>query len=397
MRCGVAEGGEAFLESGESGLFSEPSATTRSVHVPRQRDSPYFAMGKRKSGAHYHGNMRAFRITQVAVLWAAATCGLFLVAGAELCAATCTCVRATRSVACRNLQDGDMPVDVPSWVSTLTVSGSNISTLVRGGFSFNGTDLELSSLSLPGNGIQIIEDAAFSGLPRLQMLDLSHNRLVSISAFAFGGLRELRYLCLNDTLVGSAAAQVSAALATGSVPRLQTLHLSGNELRSIPLDTLDTLSLEVLDLTNNSLQTLGKENITKLSENRAVRVYLAANPFECNCELQSLYFWLKNGSQCADARRLLCWGPEGKRGAPVEKLRREDVDCINADLEAVSYVFLGIVLALIGVVFLMVLYLNREGIKMWLNNIREACRDQMEIYHYRYEQDSDPRLANVAV
>ncbi|CAL8282349.1 unnamed protein product [Arctogadus glacialis] len=52
---------------------------------------------------------------------------------------------------------------------------------------------------------------------------------------------------------------------------------------------------------------------------------------------------------------------------------------------------------LTGVVFLMVLYLNRGGIKRWLNNIREACRDQMEVYHYRYEQDSDPRLANVAV
>ncbi|CAL8402308.1 unnamed protein product [Boreogadus saida] len=48
-------------------------------------------------------------------------------------------------------------------------------------------------------------------------------------------------------------------------------------------------------------------------------------------------------------------------------------------------------------VFLMVLYLNRGGIKRWLNNIREGCRDQMEVYHYRYEQDSDPRLANDTV
>ncbi|KFO84370.1 Trophoblast glycoprotein-like, partial [Buceros rhinoceros silvestris] len=44
-----------------------------------------------------------------------------------------------------------------------------------------------------------------------------------------------------------------------------------------------------------------------------------------------------------------------------------------------------------GIVFLMVLYLNRRGIKRWLHNLREACRDQMEGYHYRYEQDSDPQ------
>ncbi|EMP26503.1 Trophoblast glycoprotein [Chelonia mydas] len=66
------------------------------------------------------------------------------------------------------------------------------------------------------------------------------------------------------------------------------------------------------------------------------------------------------------------------------------------ELETASYVFFGIVLALIGVIFLMVLYLNRRGIKRWLNNLREACRDQMEGYHYRYEQDTDPRRASAS-
>ncbi|KYO37799.1 hypothetical protein Y1Q_0011136 [Alligator mississippiensis] len=44
----------------------------------------------------------------------------------------------------------------------------------------------------------------------------------------------------------------------------------------------------------------------------------------------------------------------------------------------------------------MVLYLNRRGIKRWLRNLREACRDQMEGYHYRYEQDAEPRRASPA-
>ncbi|KPP76367.1 Trophoblast glycoprotein-like [Scleropages formosus] len=382
-----------------SSLFFQPPANTRTAHVPRKGDSvSHSKMEKRKPWVDYRGNIRSLCITKLLVFWATTTCTQFFLAGAERCPTTCTCEENTRSITCRNLQDSEIPTDLPQWVSTLNLTGNNISTLVREGFSFNATHLELSTLLLSGNNIQSIEEDAFLGLPSLQMLDLSRNRLVSISLHAFHGLLELRYLCLNDTLVDSAAAQVSGALTTGNLPRLQRLDLSGNQLRTIPLDTFETLSsLEALDLTNNSFQTIGKENITKLSEHKAIRVYLAANPFECNCELQSLYFWLKNGSQCVDAHRLLCWEPEGRRGLPIEKLRREDVDCINADLEAVSYVFLGIVLALIGIVFLMVLYLNREGIKTWLNNIREACRDQMEVYHYRYEQDSDPRLANVAV
>ncbi|XP_034523489.1 trophoblast glycoprotein-like [Ailuropoda melanoleuca] len=72
--------------------------------------------------------------------------------------------------------------------------------------------------------------------------------------------------------------------------------------------------------------------------------------------------------------------------------RGEEVEVAGPELEA-SYVFFGLVLALIGLIFLMVLYLNRRGIQRWMRNLREACRDQMEGYHYRYEQDADPRRA----
>ena len=68
------------------------------------------------------------------------------------------------------------------------------------------------------------------------------------------------------------------------------------------------------------------------------------------------------------------------------------MELAGPELEA-SYVFFGLVLALIGLIFLMVLYLNRRGIQRWMRNLREACRDQMEGYHYRYEQDADPRRA----
>ena len=261
----------------------------------------------------------------------------------------------------------------------------------------NDTELEMTTLSLSYNGIQVIEPYAFLGLPRLHLLDLSHNRLESISARAFHGLPDLRSLYLNHSILPEATVQLSNALGTQSLSNLHRLELAGNNLKSIPLTRLDIYNLHALVLINNSIESITGENVTSLYQQRRLRVYLSLNPFWCNCELVAFYYWLKNSSQCPDAGRLLCSEPEAKRGFLLEKLRGEDVDCMNENLEAVSYVFLGIVLALIGVVFLMVLYLNRGGIKRWLNNIREACRDQMEVYHYRYEQDSDPRLANVAV
>ncbi|KAL2094772.1 hypothetical protein ACEWY4_009491 [Coilia grayii] len=322
---------------------------------------------------------------------------VFLRINAESCPWSCSCLNSTATVSCLDSQDTDVPGDLPSWVNTLILRGNNVSTLRECAFSPNGTDLEIVTLLLSHNNIQTIEPYAFLGLPRLQMLDLSHNRLVTISEMSFYGLEELRYLHLNDTLTDFGAGQLSRALSTESLRNLHRLELSGNRLTTVPLARLDVLNLHALVLTNNSIEVIEKDNITSFSEFRKLLVFLAQNPFRCTCDIETFYHWLKNSSQCADSHHLLCSQPDAKRGILVERLRHEDVDCRSAELEAVSYVFLGIVLALIGVVFLMVLYLNRGGIKRWLNNIHEACRDQMEVYHYRYEQDSDPRLANVAV
>ncbi|XP_072515531.1 trophoblast glycoprotein-like [Salminus brasiliensis] len=316
---------------------------------------------------------------------------------AEPCPYPCTCTDDSATVTCLDLQEIALPLNVSRWTSTLTLRGANISIIPGSAFSANGTALELKTLRLSWNNISEIEAHAFLGLSRLLVLDLSHNRLTSLSEMAFYGLDELRVLYLNSTLSPQGARELPKALSTGSLRNLQRLELSGNRLKAMPIASFDNMNLNMLILTNNSIETIGKTNVSSLNEFKKISVYLSLNPFKCNCELESFYYWLKNDSQCADSARLLCKLPEAKSGLHVEKLRREDVDCINAELEAVSYVFLGIVLALIGVVFLMVLYLNRGGIKRWLNNIREACRDQMEVYHYRYEQDSDPRLANVAV
>lgn len=330
--------------------------------------------------------------------YAAVACVLFAPVGADdVCPSFCVCARDSGTVSCRDGEDTEVPGDIPAWTSTLILRGRNISTLQRGAFTVNGTELDMTTLSVSHNGIETIEPYAFLGLPRLHLLDLSHNRLASVSARAFHGLPELRSLYLNHSILSLPTAQLSNALSAPSLSNLHRLELAGNRLKSIPLMSFDIYNLHTLVLVNNSIEDIGAENVSGLYQQARTRVYLSLNPFRCGCELQAFYYWLKNSSQCPDAEELLCSEPEAKRGTPVEELREEDVECASENLEAVSYVFLGLVLALIGLVFLMVLYLNRRGIKRWLTNIREACRDQMEVYHYRYEQDSDPRLANVAV
>ncbi|XP_016412180.1 trophoblast glycoprotein-like [Sinocyclocheilus rhinocerous] len=289
-----------------------------------------------------------------------------------------------------------LPLEVPRSIQNLTLHRYNISVLTERAFSANGTEMDLRALSLQDNNIQVIESCAFCGLPRLLSLDLSHNRLMVVPPGTFYGLEQLRNLNLSNTLMTSGASQLPLALSTDNLCDLQRLDLSGNRLEVIPLSGFGNLNLTTLILTNNSIATLDSHNLAKLNEFKEIRIYLSQNPFDCKCDkLKEFYDWLKNSSQCADSNSLKCAQPEKKKNTHVMDLEKRDMECQN--LDARSYVLLGIVLALIGVVFLMVLYLNRRGIKRWLNNIREACRDQMEVYHYRYEQDSDPRLANVAV
>ncbi|XP_016353651.1 trophoblast glycoprotein-like [Sinocyclocheilus anshuiensis] len=289
-----------------------------------------------------------------------------------------------------------LPLEVPRSIQNLTLHRYNISVLTERAFSANGTEMDLRALSLQDNNIQVIESCAFCGLPRLLSLDLSHNRLMVVPPGTFYGLEQLRNLNLSNTLMTSGGSQLPLALSTDNLCDLQRLDLSGNRLEVIPLSGFGNLNLTTLILTNNSIATLDSHNLAKLNEFKEIRIYLSQNPFECKCDkLKEFYDWLKNSSQCADSSSLKCAQPEKKKNTHVMDLEKRDMECQN--LDARSYVLLGIVLALIGVVFLMVLYLNRRGIKRWLNNIREACRDQMEVYHYRYEQDSDPRLANVAV
>uniref|UniRef100_A0A8D3BCY1 G-protein coupled receptors family 1 profile domain-containing protein n=1 Tax=Scophthalmus maximus TaxID=52904 RepID=A0A8D3BCY1_SCOMX len=215
----------------------------------------------------------------------------------DACPASCACARDSGTVTCRDGGDSEVPGDVPDWTATLILVGRNISTLQRGAFMSNGTELDMTTLSLSYNGIRAIEPYAFLGLPRLHLLDLSHNQLESISARAFHGLPELRSLYLNDSLLPSAAAQLSNALSAQSLRNLHRLELAGNRLKSIPLVTLDSYNLHALVLVNNSIESIGWENVTNLYQLKRIRVYLSSNPFRCNCGLEAFYYWLKNSSQ----------------------------------------------------------------------------------------------------
>ncbi|KAM9389705.1 LOW QUALITY PROTEIN: trophoblast glycoprotein-like [Phaethornis superciliosus] len=312
------------------------------------------------------------------------------------CPSPCYCVATPELVQCRYERLEEPPKELPLSVHNLSITGSNLSTLPRAAFASPPLP-DLRLLRLRHDNIQIIEDMALQGLPSLQTLDLSHNPLLSVSSAAFAEAPRLRTLQLNQALL-AAPLEDQLALALGNLT-LRRLELAGNALRVLP-STLLPPGLEELDLRNNSLEGLEAAELRSLEAPglKGLRLTLGTNPFRCDCSLRPFLAWLRSAaSRVPDSRNLRCAGPPPLRGTALLRLRPEGLLCTSAEggepgrLETASYVFFGIVLALIAIVFLMVLYLNRRGIKRWLHNLREACRDQMEGYHYRYEQDADPR------
>ncbi|XP_075706030.1 trophoblast glycoprotein-like [Rhinoderma darwinii] len=311
------------------------------------------------------------------------------------CPLNCYCHNKTGLVQCHVLSpQQEFPEEVPHWVQNLSLTGSNI-TFLQGTFLRRYGTPNLTTLLLTHNNIQAIESKAFIDLPNLTTLDLSNNPLESLSNKTFLGLTQLETLKFNNVLQEASQKQLFNSPWTEGLRNLKTLELTGNDFQDFPNNVLDLRSLRTIYLGNNSIKTIDKETIPQLKE-REVQVYLSPNPIVCDCKITDMIVWLKNTSQTSEASSLQCSEPPNLNGTLVFSLKTDRLKCNNEDLETASYVFFGIVLALIGVIFLMVLYLNRRGIKRWLNNFREACRDQMEGYHYRYEQDSDPRRSNAS-
>lgn len=275
-----------------------------------------------------------------------------------------------------------------------------------------------------------MESHTFSGLRSLRSLDLSNNQLAVIHPEAFTVQNQtLRELNLSRALYNhSSVMDLATSLRWSSLGSLQGLDLSDNGLVFLPPRIFSRLAglrrlrlsnnslvaihnssfaglerLEELDLRLNALRTVSGEGQRELdSLPGTLLLLLGENPFTCTCGIEPFALWL-NGSRdrIGDAEGLVCAFPAGMRNTSMLAVGTLTLGCRRRDAGAdlalqTSYVFLGVVLGFVGLVFLFVLYLNRKGIKKRVYDMRDACREVWEGYHYRFEVDSDPRLSQVS-
>ncbi|XP_035020153.2 trophoblast glycoprotein b [Hippoglossus stenolepis] len=363
--------------------------------------------GCNRGGAHKSGMMHLLVL-------------LALTLSCHCCPDRCLC--SSQTVKCQNQDLDAIPSSFPTNTKILFVTGNNISDISMNSFP-SGLDM-LTDLYLSGNELESVGAMVFDNLPNLVRLDLSNNNIQTFSERALPVENNLEVLNLSRSFHNhSSMDAVLSVLQSGNLLMLKVLDLSNNDLVILPDDTFSSLSnlvnislqnssiisvlngtlkvppLRDLDLRDNSLRVLPTTTLAEFSLKPDLSLWLAGNPWRCDCFIEEMLLWLKNSTQVMDVQNLTCADPEALRHQPLLQVELSQLKCLG-EMEGVletSYVFLGLVLALIGVIFLLVLYLNRKGIKRWIYNIRDACRDHMEGYHYRYEINSDPRLANLSI
>lgn len=266
--------------------------------------------------------------------------------------------------------------------------------------------INLRFLDLSGNQLAIIHPEALSiqGSP-LQELNLSRSlynftALTDLTtALRWGDLRGLLRLDLSGNYLALLPLGMFSHL-----PNLQQLYLSNNSLMAVYSGTFSGMNhLELLDLTHNAFKTFRDDDLQELEELGNIRILLGENPYTCSCEIHNFVTWLNESRTQVDVDAVRCASPSVLTNTRLRGLGVQAIGCmvpIQTDVTDLtlqtSYVFLGLVLGFVGMVFLFVLYLNRDAMKNWIIEMRDACRDIMEGYQYRYEIDSDPRLGNIS-
>ncbi|KAK2834393.1 hypothetical protein Q7C36_015094 [Tachysurus vachellii] len=226
-------------------------------------------------------------------------------------------------------------------LNTLELFDNRLTTIPNGAFEYLS---KLKELWLRNNPIESIPSYAFNRVTSLRRLDLGElKRLSYISEGAFEGLSNLRYLNLGmcnlkeipnlTPLVRLDELEMSgnqlSVIRPGSfkgLVHLQKLWMMHAQIQTIERNAFDDLqSLVELNLAHNNLTLLPHDLFTPL--HHLERVHLHHNPWNCDCDILWLSWWLKevvpaNTSCCAR-----CSTPASHKGRYIGELDQNYFHC----------------------------------------------------------------------
>ena len=341
------------------------------------------------------------------------------------------------AVICKNLEHTDhsalRSLEHTQSITRLEYTGNNIVELQSNIFGNCSAIhlLNLAYIDFSNNRIQIIHGQSFHCVPNVRTLKLNDNMWVVDPSHVrvFSSMSRLEHLELenafrsvNDSMPNTIPLQAvfagsymdslkelhlehNAIRFIGSktfckLPKLDELHLSGNELEKINLECLD--SLRELFIGGNNIKSLTKADIDSLGAlTNLRRVDLSDNPYQCNdCAGWTAYFrdWLKRTTKriIIEKSTVTCANPE-LEDVKIVDLTDEDLKGTCPHPNAYQKksksraIITGVILGIIGILTIVVLYINRRSIRKgtakWIAPIRNSAIVKRMHFGYRNMQN----------
>ncbi|XP_075753705.1 immunoglobulin superfamily containing leucine-rich repeat protein 2 isoform X2 [Pelodiscus sinensis] len=236
--------------------------------------------------------------------WLLWLCVAGLLGASQGCPEPCACVDkyAHQFADCAYKDLQEVPVGLPSNVTTLSLSANRIRSLQQRSFL---EVTQVSSLWLAHNEISAIEEGTFASLVQLKNLDISHNQLAD---FPWRDLHNLS--------------------------ALQLLKMNNNQLARLPADAFRTLrDLRSLRINNNEFATIAQGTFDSLTSLSHLQIY--NNPLNCTCALLWLKGWAENTLISIPERdSISCAAPDSFRGLPLARV--PDLPCAPPSVQLSS-------------------------------------------------------------
>ncbi|XP_009491959.2 leucine-rich repeat-containing protein 4 [Pelecanus crispus] len=226
-------------------------------------------------------------------------------------------------------------------LNTLELFDNWLTVIPSGAFEYLS---KLRELWLRNNPIESIPSYAFNRVPSLMRLDLGElKKLEYISEGAFEGLYNLKYLNLGmcnikdmpnlTPLVGLEELEMSGnnfpAIQPGSfhgLKSLKKLWIMNSQINLIERNAFDDLTALVeLNLAHNNLSSLPHDLFAPLRY--LVELHLHHNPWDCDCDILWLSWWLREyiptNSTCCGR----CHAPLHMRGRFLVEVDQTSFQC----------------------------------------------------------------------
>ncbi|XP_044090564.1 toll-like receptor 8 [Neovison vison] len=198
----------------------------------------------------------------------------------------------------------------------------------------------LTRLDLSLNNLHLIPNEAFLNLPQsLTQLYINNNML---NFFNWTLLQHFPHLHLLD-LSGNRLSSLTNSLSKFT-PSLRTLLLRRNRISHLPSNFLsEASSLIHLDLSSNLLKMINKSTLQTKTNTSLTILKLDRNPFDCTCDIGDFRRWMDENLDVTIPRLtdVICSSPGDQKGKSIMSL--ELTTCISDTIAAVLCFFTSLI------------------------------------------------------